>query len=527
MSKRNLSSRKVASRFVLVATVGAFLLIFTVAGTQAAGFTLLGSVRSYFVGPAVVSTPKSAAALAGVIPNETLLNALPGNANNDGAKLLQQQGKITVGKSYHNDTSPPLRDMMQYPMKDSLDEASREANENPKLFSYHKDAVDSVVQSWLAPEAIPTPGLTFAGIPYPGVACNCHPPDTNGEVGATQYVQMVNEGYQVFNKTTGASLLGPSSIVSLWSGFGGNCQNAGDGDPIVMYDQIANRWIISQFAGSSIPTDQCIAVSTTSDATGSYNRYGFNLGANFFDYPHMSVWPDGYYMADNVFNSAGTARLGPQPFAFDRTAMLAGTAATFVTPGITGSGTEPYFLPADLDGSTTPASGTACPFVEWPSGGTYKTFLFHADFATPGNTTFTQRTSPPAASFTQLCAGTRSCVPESGTTSKIDGIGDRLMHRLQYRIIGGVESMVGNFSVSVNAVSGIRWFELRNVTSGTETVFQESTYQPDTDWRWLGSIAQDQSGNIALGFSASSPTIFPQVRYAGRLSTDALNSLGQ
>ena len=138
---------------------------------------------------------------------------------------------------------------------------------------------------------------------------------------------MVNEGYQVFDKATGNSILGPNSISSLWSGFGGACQTGGSGDPVVLYDQLADRWIITQFAtatGGTPITDECVAVSTSGDATGTYNRYGFHLGSNFFDYPHLSIWPDGYYMSMNVFNSAGTAFLGPQPFAFDRTAMLAG-----------------------------------------------------------------------------------------------------------------------------------------------------------------------------------------------------------
>jgi len=195
-----------------------------------------------------------------------------------------RQGGMTVGFSYHNDTSPPLRDMVQLPVRPHLadDDKGREANRNPLNPKTHIDSPDTVVQSTDAPNAMPTPILNFDGIPFPGVACNCAPPDTDGEVGATQYVQMVNEGYQVFNKTTGASVLGPSSIVSIWAGFGGVCQTAGDGDPIVLYDQIANRWVISQFAGSGTPTDECIAVSTTSDATGSYNRYGFHLGTNFF-----------------------------------------------------------------------------------------------------------------------------------------------------------------------------------------------------------------------------------------------------
>ena len=184
-----------------------------------------------------------------------------------------QKSNVIVGASVHNDTSPPLRDMKQEKVDKKVE---REANENPKVPASlkHKDSPDTVVQgfslllSLLAPN-MPSPLLNFDGVAFPGVACNCAPPDTNGEVGATQYVQIVNEGYQVFNKATGASQLGPSGITTLWSGFGGVCQNNGSGDPVVLYYQIANRWIISQFAGVSVPTDECIAVSTSSYATRS------------------------------------------------------------------------------------------------------------------------------------------------------------------------------------------------------------------------------------------------------------------
>ena len=442
------------------------------------------------------------------------------------AATLTPQGNsnVIVGHSTHNDTSPPLRDMKQLPL---TFKPQREANENPRVNRSHKDVQDPIVQSAPITAAMPGTDLNFDGVPFPGVACNCAPPDTNGEVGATQYVQIVNEGYQVFNKTTGASQLGPSGIATLWSGFGGVCQSNGNGDPVVLYDQIANRWIISQFAGVSVPTDECIAVSTTSDATGTYYRYGFHLGSNFFDYPHLGVWPDAYYMSMNVFNSTGTAFLGPQPFAFDRAKMLNGQPATFITTGVTGGSGEEVYLPADLDGSTAPPAGAPATFVEFPGGGSYRTFHFHVDFATPSNSSFTLFGSPAAAGFTTLCAGTRSCVPQSGTSTRLDGIGDRLMFRLAYRNFGDHESVVGNYSVSAGSVAGIRWFELRNVTSGPVTKFQESTYQPDSTWRWMGSAAMDGDGNLAVGYSASSSTIFPQLRYAGRLATDALNTLAQ
>ena len=469
----------------------------------------------------------------GTNPSSTA-NPLAARARLAAALQEKEISGIQGGYSYKNDVSPRLRDMKQLPI---VPKVEHEANENPKIVRNRVDRPDPVVQNFLAPDVMPAPILNFDGIVFPGVACNCAPPDTDGEVGQTQYVQMVNEGYQVFNKATGASLLGPSGIATIWSGFGGNCQNNGDGDPVVLYDQFANRWVISQFAGASIPTDECIAVSTSNDATGTYNRYGFNLGTNFFDYPHLGVWPDatnnGYFMSDNVFNAAGTAFLGVQAFAFDRARMLAGLSATFVTSGLIGSPANngDPLLPADLDGSTLPPANTPCPFVEFPdttgnNAGTYRTWLFHPDFVVPAMSTFVQRTSPAAAGFTFACTSGRACVPQPAGTA-LDGIADRLMFRLPYRIVSGVERVVGNYTVSSGGVTGIRWVELRNVTSGAETVFQEGTYQPDTTWRWMGSAAQDQSGNMAIGFSASSSSVFPSLRYAGRLAGDPAGTLGQ
>ncbi len=434
---------------------------------------------------------------------------------------------VVAGTSYRNDTSPPLREMEPQPFGFG---GEREANENPKVPLRHVDSPDGAVQGMHVPfPSMPGTGLNFDGIPYPGVGCSCAPPDTDGEVGLAQYVQLVNEGIQVFDKASGASTFGPVGISTLWSGFGGVCQNNGHGDPIVIYDQLANRWVISQFAGTGNPTDECIAVSTTSDATGSYYRYGFHLGTNYFDYPKLAVWPDAYYMSMVVFNAAGTAYVGPQPFAFDRVKMLAGLAATFVSPGNSGTSYAPY-NPADLDGSTLPAAGAPATFVEFPWTGAFRVFHFHADFAVPGNSTFTLFASPASAGFTSLCPGTRACVPQKNSANNLDGVGDRLMHRLAYRNFGSFESVVGNFSVrsgSGAGVAGIRWFELRNVIAGPVTVAQQSTYQPDTTWRWMGSAAQDNAGNLALGFSASSLAIDPQIRYAGRLATDPVNTLGQ
>jgi hypothetical protein len=446
----------------------------------------------------------------------------------------QQFGETTVIPALHSDLSRPLREQ---PLVWPPTESEHEANLNPKIPHQHLDGPDPVIQSsfWqrmIGVPSIPSPILTWNGIPFPGVSCNCAPPDTDGEVGKTQYVQMVNEGVQVFDKLTGSSLLGPIAISSIWSGFGGACQTGGNGDPIVVYDQLADRWIISQFAtpsGATVPQDECIAISQTGDATGAWYRYGFHLTSNFLDYPKLGVWPDGYYMAANVFNTAGTAFLGPQPFVFDRVKMLVGdSTATSQTKGIIGGSSEETFLPADVDGIIPPPVGDPNHYVAWPQGSPliYKVWAYHVDFATPANSTFTLEASVPAASFTALCSGTRSCVPQSGTTAKLDAIADRMMFRNAYRQFSdGHESLLDNYTVSANSVAGVRWIELRRTQPGNWSIFQQSTYQPDTIWRWMGSIASDNQGNIALGFSASSGSIFPQIRYAGRLATDPLNTL--
>lgn len=444
------------------------------------------------------------------------------------ATLPQENSGVQFGQSYHNDVSPPLSEMAATYRANSLRPGEEEfdAPVNPLLPFIHIDAFDPVVDHGAGPnvpEAMPTPILNFDGMTS-SVCGGCLPPDTNGAVGATQYVQLVNASYQVFNKNTGGNLLGPVSISALWSGFGGVCQTSPFGDPIVLYDKIANRWVISQFAGTSVPTDECIAVSQTSDATASYFRYAFHVGNNFFDYPKLAVWPDGYYMAMNVFDPSGTTFLGPQAFAFQRANMLTGAAATFVTPGISSSD---VFMPSDLDGSILPTAGTGNPFVTFPGNGAYTIRIFHADFVTPANTTFNILGNPGAAGFTQLCPGTRNCVPQLGTGTTLDGIGDRLMFRMAYRkFADGHEAIVGNYSVSSGGVAGVRWFELRGVTTAP-TTFQQSTYQPDSTWRWMGSAAMDKNGDIAVGFSASSSTINPGIRYAGRLVSDPANNLSQ
>ena len=372
---------------------------------------------------------------------------------------------------------------------------------------------------------MPSPILNFPGIPFPGVVCNCAPPDTNGDIGLTQYVQIVNEGFQVFDKSTGLAEAPAVAISSLWTGFGGVCEFNGFGDPVVVYDQLANRWLISQFAGNfpSTPiTDQCIAVSTGSDALGTYAVYGFHMTDNFYDYPKFGVWPDAYYASANIFNASGTAFLGPQAYAFDRDAMLAGTPATFIAAPM-GSPSDDSYMPADLDGLVPPPAGAPNPYVSIGVLSTWPVHRFHVDFDNPLNSTFDLVGTLTPAPFTPLFAG----IPQLGVGDQLDTLADRGMFRNAYRNFGDHEALVGNITVASGGVAGIRWFEVNHATSGTPAFTQQGTYQPDSTYRWMGSVAMDGNSNLSLGFSASSTSIFPQIRYAGRLAGDPPGDLSQ
>jgi N-acetylneuraminic acid mutarotase len=439
-------------------------------------------------------------------------------------KESQAQG-LTVGRSYKNAISPPVRRLGRL---HGTAQPHREVRpELPPLFVGKplREVSDPAVQSTLPTPGMPSPILNFDGIPYPGVVCFCAPPDTNGEVGLTQYVQIVNEGFQVFDKTTGVAQADAVAISSLWTGFGGVCEFNGFGDPVVVYDQLANRWVITQFAGNfpSTPiTDQCIAVSTTSDALGTYAVYGFHMTDDFYDYPKFGVWPDAYYASANIFNASGTAFLGPQAYAFDRDAMLAGDPATFIAAPRGGSGDDSY-MPADLDGLVPPAAGAPNPYVSIGVLPTWPVHRFHVDFDNPGASTFDLAGTLTPAPFTPLFQN----VPQLGTGDTLDSLADRGMFRNAYRNFGDHEALVGNITVSSGGVAGIRWFEVNNATSGTPAFTQQGTYQPDSTWRWMGSVAMDTNSNLALGFSASSSLINPQIRYAGRLAGDPPGDLSQ
>ena len=440
-------------------------------------------------------------------------------------------GPVEVSSAVYSDVSGPVSDLVGVAPALSSD---KEKKEKPlRVLPNMGNAlnqIDNVVQNSAGPLIATTSGLNFAGVGQGdyGFSVQYAPPDTNGAVGATQYVQWVNTYFAVFDKSTGAIATGfPKPGNSIWTGFGGGCQANNDGDPIVQYDKLANRWILTQFSVSTLPYMQCVAVSTTSDATGSYYRYAFSYGnTQFNDYPKMGVWPDGYYISYNIFNNAQTFA-GSKVCAFDRTKMLAGdpsaTQQCFQLSTSYGG-----LLPSDLDGTTAPPAGSPNFFMNFGAN-SLNLWKFHVDFVNSANTTFTGPTNIPVAAFNAACSGGGACIPQPGTKNKLDSLADRLMYRLAYRNIAGIESLVVNHSVTAGSkrtgITSVRWYEIRN-PNGTPTVYQQGTLGTgDGIHRWMGSIAMDKQGNIALGYSASSGSVYPSIRYTGHLVTDALGTM--
>jgi hypothetical protein len=276
---------------------------------------------------------------------------------------------------------------------------------------------------------------------------------------------------------------------------------------------------VSQFTSAS-PYDECIAISQTSDATGAWNRYAFQLSTTDFpDYPHLGVWPDGYYMSVNWFKRGRTYN-GPRPYVFNRTAMLAGQPASFQTVGAAlGSGVAPIH-PGDLDGATLPPVGAADRFFGF--GSPMPVYKFQVNWSNPAATSWTTSQSLAVAAFTKQTAG----IPQPGTSQTLDNLGDRLMHRVAYRNFGGYESWMVSHTVSASGAAAVRWYEFRGPSSGTLSVTQQSTYAPNTVNRWMGSVAQDKQGNQAIGYSVSSSSVYPGIRMASRLAGDPPNALG-
>jgi len=454
--------------------------------------------------------------------------------NNAQAGRGNQSPPAHVITSDRHDTSAPLHTIRPVaPRAGELRELPRKLLPG-RVESSPSGEPDAVVQSAPGPVAAPALEIGFEGVNnVNGVL----PPDTVGDVGPNHYVQAVNLAFAVYNKS-GTRLYGPANINTLFSGFGGACETTNDGDPIVLYDHLADRWLISQFALPNFPYGpfyQCVAISQGPDPTGSWYRYQFLVSNNKMnDYPKLGVWPDGYYMSVNQFNQGSLSWGGAGVVVFERDKMLVGQTARAVYFDL--YGTDPNLggmLPSDLDGPVPPV-GTPNYFAEidddaWGySPDQVQIWKLAANWTNPNASTFTFETALPTASFdSNMCGYSRNCIPQPGGR-KVDALSDRLLHRLQYRNFGTHQTLVTNHTVDENSGdhAGIRWYELRNAGSGW-SIHQQGTYSPDSNHRWMGSIAMDNAGNIGLGYSVSSTSVYPSIRYTGRLAGDPLGQMTQ
>jgi hypothetical protein len=437
--------------------------------------------------------------------------AAPASANIDGG--------LKIINAVHHDTSLPLRDMIRQYNKQHAHDIHVGHHEIPLLpgpATKHLPAnvADGIKGPGFVPGKVATTDLlNFDGLNDTNSDCSCAPPDTNGAVGATQYVQWVNAAFAIYNKTTGALISGPTAGNALWSGFAGSCQSSNSGDPIAQYDKVAGRWVMQQPVFSGAPYKMCLAISTTSDATGSYNRYEFDFSNVFPDYPKVGVWPvsgnNAYFLSVRSFLNGSTFQ-GSQACGMDRTSMLAGSAATMQCKLISG---QDGVLPQDFDGTTLPPSGADELFANHSGSNKIQFWRMHVDFANPNNTTLSGATGVTVPSFSQ--AGN---VPQKGTTTTLDSLAGFTMYRLAYRNFGDHESIVATHSVSVSGRAAVRWYEFR--TPSSPTLFQSGNVKNKKLHYWTGSIAMDKAGNMAVGYSTSSANDFPGITYSGRGTSD-------
>ena len=448
-----------------------------------------------------------------------------------------QQNRAQVSHAVHFDKTPkPLREMFDTgePQKPIRGGRDFEPGRPQPVGNANREFTDPLAAKGFGlPSALAEPKASTIGVPVDPQA-RVAPPDTTGDVGPNHYVQWVNLRYSVYtltrdanNEITAFNLVAgfPKQGNVVWQGFGGRCQTDNDGDPIVQYDQLADRWVLTQFAVSGQPFTQCVAVSTSPDPTGTYFRYAFSYNREFNDYPKMGVWPDAYYITYNMFRNGAQFR-GNTVCALERAQMLAGGAAR---QACVSTGTSHHSLvPADLEGTTLPA-GTPNLLLSMTTSAV-NLWRFTVNWGA-GTGTLSGPTNLGVAAFSRACGG-GACIPQPGTSQRLDSLADRLMYRLSYRNFGTHEAMVINHAVTSGTGVGIRWYEFRNaagqtMASATPVINQQGTFAPTTDFRWMGSAALDKTGGIAVGYNISNAsTIIPSIRYAYRGPADPLGTMG-
>src|SRR5215471_4862636 len=429
----------------------------------------------------------------------------------------------------------------------------RPESEGPVAHRARARGLDGALQVLYPTPTIPAPLLTFEGLSnvdnFNILGGRVNPPDPNGEVGPQNFVEMINLVFAVYDKG-GNLLLGPFDTGSLFAGFSvANCsRNAGD--PVVLYDQFKDRWLLSQFTPSNSGPEfwNCVAISTTSDPTGSYYRYAFSTGPNFPDYPKYGNWTDSYVITTREFGP--TTEYGIGVYALEKNKMVNGDPnARNVRFFIDGNDPENLplvgdgLLPADVDGKQKPKTDTAIPIVgtqddDSDYGATFDAInifdLFIKWKATP-EASLTLNTQLPTAPFDSIfpCApDSRDCLPQPGIVNPAQFLDilvrQRPTFRLAYRNFKTYESLVTNQSVEATpGVAGARWYEIRRDANGAYSIYQQGTYAPgDGVHRWMGSVAMDKKGNMGLGYSVvNGTTVFPGIRYTGRLAGDPLGQM--
>jgi len=420
----------------------------------------------------------------------------------------QVSGPVKVKKSVAFDKSRKLSDVRPLPpiqrdrfWKDRV--VKNKFNFIDELKNQPILDTDPVLQNFMpGMRSEPTVYANFSGVDNRnGFA----PPDTDGDVGPNHYMQIVNCSFEIFDKD-GNSVYGPADNITLWDGFDGPWSTTNDGDPVVLYDEYAGRWIASQFSYSSGFWYELVAVSATDDPTGAWYRYAFEFD-HFPDYPKFGIWPDGYYLTVNQFEPWAGAGIS----ALDRDAMINGeTEATMVFFDV--GYNYGSLLPADLDGDNLPPEDQPMVFVNL--GSSYlRLWEVEIDWDDVDNSTLSYAGAIPTASFSTNGIS----INQPGTAQELDAVSDRLMFRLQYRNFGDYQAMVTNHTVNAGGGrAGVRWYELRNYSDNWE-MYQQGTYAPeDGNSRWLGSVAMNASGDIAVGYSVSSSSTYPSIRIAGQ-----------
>jgi hypothetical protein len=473
------------------------------------------------------------------------------------ASLAAENHSIPARQPVTFAVSAPLREMAELPQPEQF--GFRESNPVRSIRMPHAGknlplVFDPVEQKGaLASPAGYAIGLNFLGdgFGFPNYTFVNAPPDTNIAVGDTQVFEWVNSSFVIFNKNTGATLLGPLDGHMIFSGLGGECANGYESDPIAQWDNAAHRWLLVQNTFRGSPYLACVAVSTTPDALGSYYLYAFSLGDGFPDYPKWGRWTNSWTQTINNFGPGGQWWTGAEVCVYDRAKLLAGNPSVGQKCFQLGAG-DNSLLPADIDSPYDPPPGEDVFLI----GGLgmsdnlhLSLYSVHIDWANPDAATITGSDNTQLISvpeFNPACNGQYRafCVPQNGVSDQLDSLGDRLMYRFaywhDYPVLPHPVSTTAdlphqhfyvNHAVTASGGQmGTRWYEFRapeNAVPVTSlTVYQSGTFAPDSNYRWMGSVAQDKANDILLGYSVSNSSMYPSILIAGRQKSDPLGKLG-